>query len=344
MRLAAQSKMGYYPTPKDVTPIIAKYLNCQNNGYIRILDPCAGEGTALQLIGNHLKAETYGIELDIERVNKAKQILTKCLITDYQNTRISHGSFSLLWLNPPYDWATKDYDIAASERYEKIFLRETFYYLCPRGILVYLIPLKRVDLSIARLISYRFEQISIYRFPEEEYKVFKQVVIFGKLKEKPDKDDETAHYLKNCSQMKAEVPYLPYEPSIVYEVPVSPAIKNFIFKSRDIDIGELFDEIRQYGLFEQFHEMTTPLKMDEKILPIMPLRHGHLAQILACGLMNGVVWDRESKNPLLVKGITKKEVIHSVEINGNTEKHIETDQIRIIIHALNLNGDLLTIQ
>jgi len=344
MRLAAQAKMGYYPTPDRVTQIIIKHLTRKQDGIIRILDPCAGEGTAVNIVGNHLKAQTYGIEIDLERGRKAKEIMTKCLVTDYSNTKISRSAFSLLYLNPPYDWAAKDYDIAASERYEKIFLRNTFYYLCPRGILVYLIPLKRFDSSIARLLSYRFEQISIYRFPEVEYESFKQVIILGKLKSKTDKDDETAQYLKNCAQMKVVVPYLPDEPSIIYEVPVSPTMKNFIFKSRDIDVRELFEEIHQYGLFEQFHEMTTPLKMDEKIFPIMPLRHGHLAQILACGLMNGVVWDIDSKNPLLVKGITKKEVLHSVKINGDTEKHIETDQIKIIIHALNLNGDLLTIQ
>ena len=113
MRLAAQAKMGYYPAPDGVIPIIARYLKRQREGMIRILDPCAGTGAAIKQIGNAIcpispicpegntQAETYGIEIDLERGNQAKSILDKCLITDYQNTRISHGSFSLLWLNPP---------------------------------------------------------------------------------------------------------------------------------------------------------------------------------------------------------------------------------------------------
>jgi hypothetical protein len=76
----------------------------------------------------------------------------------------------------------------------------------------------------------------------------------------------------------------------------------------------------------------------------MPLRIGHLAQILACGLMNGPVWDKEKQNPLLIKGITKKEVTHTVEIDGDCEKHIETDVIKITIHAFNREGELLTIE
>ncbi|MBE9503023.1 MAG: class I SAM-dependent methyltransferase [Proteobacteria bacterium] len=344
MRLAAQAKMGYYPTPDEVTPIIARYINRQRNGLIRALDPCAGEGTAVKLVGDHLQAETYGIEIDIERGKTAKEILTKCLVTDYQNTRISHGSFSLLWLNPPYDWATRDNEIEKSERYERTFLRDCIPYLSPGGILVYLIPQRRLDGHIARMLSYRFEQISVFRFPEEEYRAFKQLVIFGVLKKKPDKDDRLSEYLKNCGQLKALVPYLPQRPPRVYEVPTSPAKATFLFRSKDIEPEELAEEIRKHGLFSQFKEMTTPLSMAEKIRPIMPLRHGHLAQILACGLMNGIVWDRDRTNPLLVKGVTKKEVRHSVEIQGDVEKHIETDQIKIVIHAFNRHGEMLTIE
>ena len=344
MRLAAQAKMGYYPTPESITPIIAQYLKRGRDGLIRILDPCAGEGTAVKLVGYHLQAETYGIEIDLERGKRAKEVLTKCLVTDYQNTRISHGSFSMLWLNPPYDWATRNNEIETSERYERTFLRDCIPYLSPGGILVYLIPQGRLDGHIARMLSYRFEKISVSRFPEEVYRAFKQLVIFGVLKKRPDKDDGLSEYLKKCGQLKAVVPYLPQDPPHVYEVPVSPTKVSFVFRSKEIDPEELAEEIRKHGLFTQFKEMTTPLSMAEKIRPIMPLRHGHLAQILACGLMNGIVWDTDRTNPFLVKGVTKKEVRHSVEIQGDVEKHIETDQIKIVIHAFNRHGEMLTIE
>jgi len=344
MRLAAQAKMGYYPTPEAVTPIITRYLKRRRQGLIRIFDPCAGEGTALKFVGDHLQAETYGIEIDHERGGRAREIITKCLVTDYQNTKISHGSFSVLWLNPPYDWAARDDELEKSERYERTFLRDCIPYLRPGGILVYLIPQRRLDGHIARMLSYRCEQISVFRFPEDEYKAYKQLVIFGVLKKRPEKDDEVAEYLKKCGQLKAVVPYLPENPPHIYEAPLSPTKPAFIFRSKEIDPDELAEEIREHGLFDQFKDMTTPLRMAEKIRPIMPLRHGHLAQILACGLMNGVVWDQDKREPLLVKGVTKKDVIHSVEIQGDVEKHIETDQIKIVIHAFNRRGEMLTIQ
>jgi len=344
MRLEAQAKMGYYPTPESVIRIIATYLKPRRDGLIRILDPCAGEGTAIKAIGEHLNAETFGIEIDLERGNRAKNILTKCLVTDYQNTRISHSSFSLLWLNPPYDWGAKDSDLGTSERYERTFLRGCIPYLSPQGILVYLIPQRRLDGHISRMLSYRFTNISVYRFPEEEYKHFKQLVIFGILKKKPEKDESAAAYLKKCGELRAVVPYLPEQPPHLYEVELSPARAKLIFRTKDIDPEELAQEIVEHGVFSQVKEMTTPLRMVDKIKPIMPLRYGHLAQILACGLMNGVVWDRDKRNPLLVKGITKKKVKHSVEVEGDLERHIERDQIKILIRAFDRTGRMLTIE
>jgi hypothetical protein len=344
MRFAGQAKMGYYPTPEEVTPIIARYLKRKREGLIRILDPCAGMGTAVKYIGDDLQAETYGIEVDLNRGDQAKEILTRCLITDYQNTRISHGAFSLLWLNPPYDWAARNSDIEKSERYERTFLRDCVSYLRPKGVLVYLIPQRRLDGQIAKMLSYRFEEISIYRFPEDAFKSYRQLVIFGVLKGKPEKDEPQSEYLKNCGNQGITIPYIPTDPITIYEIPLSPSRPDFLFRSREIDPKELDEEIHQHGLFDQLRAMTTPLKMCEKIRPIMPLRYGHLAQILACGLMNGIVWSKDKRNPLLIKGITKKEVKLSVEIEGDCEKHIETDVIRITIHAFNREGELLTIQ
>jgi 16S rRNA C967 or C1407 C5-methylase (RsmB/RsmF family) len=140
-RLESMAKMGYYPTPDKLTPIIAKYLKPKSEGTIRILDPCAGEGTALRTIGDHLQAETYGIEIDNKRGKEAQKRLTRCLITDYKTTQITSKFAGLLWLNPPYDWAARKGDLETSERYERTFLRDTVKYLTPGGVLVYLIPL-----------------------------------------------------------------------------------------------------------------------------------------------------------------------------------------------------------
>jgi 16S rRNA G966 N2-methylase RsmD len=342
MRLAAQAKMGYYPTPSTVVSLISNILVKQSPGKIRIIDPCAGQGTALKELGERLKAETYGIELDRERGKIAKEILTKCLITDYEKTRISHQGFSLVYLNPPYDWTIKKDEVTGSERYEKTFLRNTIKYLVPQGVLVFLIPERRLDKAIGKILSYRFKDIRVFRFPDDEYKRFKQIVVFGVLKKIPKIDDGTLSYLTNVGKGLAVIP--PIEKTTChYNVPAGGKVKKFIFKTTLIDLEDLEREIADHGLKEKITTLVTPVSLTERIKPIMPLRHGHLAQLLACGMMNGVVFDRDNKNPLLVKGMTKKIVETFIEHENGKEKTIERDKILITINAVNRKGEVFTV-
>ena len=62
-------------------------------------------------------------------------------------------------------------------------------YLTTGGVLVYLIPLHRLDGTLARMLSYRFEKIRVYKFPESLYKQFRQIVLFGTLKKSPSTDE-----------------------------------------------------------------------------------------------------------------------------------------------------------
>jgi len=342
MRLAAQVKMGYYPTPPAVVEMIASMLVAAARGPIRIIDPCAGEGLALKRLGEHLNAETFGIELDRTRARIAADNITRCLTTDYAAATVSAASFSLLYLNPPYDWAMKDDEVSASERYERLFLKNTIRLLIPGGVLVYLIPQARLDKTIAQVLALRFKQIRVYRFPEQDYQRFKQIVVFGVLKEKPEENPELAGHLTDIGRLAVEVAYLD-RADCRYGVPVSPRNAGFVFRTARIDPQLLAEEITAHGLNGKIGQLVKPLGLSEQIKPIMPLRKGHLAQLLACGMVNGVVFDKNGKNPLLVKGITRKEVDTRTEHEDGRDKIIETDRIVIVINAIDQTGRFFTL-
>ena len=343
-RLESMAKMGYFPTPQQLIPALAGHLKSKDQGLIRIIDPCAGEGTALKPIGEHLQAETYGIEIDKKRGREAQKKLTKCLITDYKSTQITPKFANLLWLNPPYDWAARADKIEKSERYERAFLRESVKYLTTGGVLVYLIPLHRLDGTLARMLSHRFEKIRVYRFPEPLYRQFRQIVLFGTLKKSPSSDENICEHLKNAGAGKITIPYLSETLEYVYEVPPSPTLSKFLFRTLEINPHELEEEINLYGLNEEIRRMNATHSLSEKTTSIMPLRHGHLAQLIACGSIKGVVFDKDQKNPLIVKGITRKTVDYRIVREGDTEKQIETDRIVITINAINRQGEIFTIQ
>ena len=101
MRIEAQSKMGYYPTPETSLHRIITWLSLSGDGLRRYLDPCAGKGEALAAIATaHGPAETYGIELSDLRAAAAKQILNHVINTGYEYAVLTDETFSLALTQP----------------------------------------------------------------------------------------------------------------------------------------------------------------------------------------------------------------------------------------------------
>ena len=179
--------MGYYPTPLSVVDRIKSFVPVPESQPVNVFDPCCGEGVALKHLAEGWDCQTYGIELDEHRAEQAKGNLDKVLKCSCAQARITNGCYSVLFLNPPYDEETFGNGmVTSSERKEKIFLRDTIKYLKPKGLLIYIIPQSRLDKAIAKILSYRFESINVYRFQDDEYDAFKQIVAFGLKRKNPE--------------------------------------------------------------------------------------------------------------------------------------------------------------
>ena len=193
MRLAAQAKGGYYPTPERVVDLIADLIHTPSGYYyreresLRILDPCCGAGDALKRLveglsrPNALSMETFGIELHRDRAEEAERRLDHVLAADLFATSIANGAFGLLFLNPPYDYDSED------KRTEHAFLTQTTRYLADDGLLVFIVPRQRLAVS-ARYLSTHYGRMRCWAFPDPERQVFDQVALFGFRKTDPVPD------------------------------------------------------------------------------------------------------------------------------------------------------------
>ena len=65
MRNVARLKMGYYPLPEAEGVKMRALLSFA--GPASVIDPCVGQGTALQLVTSEAPVRRYGVELDAER-------------------------------------------------------------------------------------------------------------------------------------------------------------------------------------------------------------------------------------------------------------------------------------
>ncbi len=332
MRIQGRIKMGHYPTPPRVVELIRNYLVFPP-GQFSSLDPCCGEGDALAGLVAETNAITYGVELDHSRAEESKSHLCHVLRCGIEETRIQHRSCSLLLLNPPYDELTLEEEAdTKTERQERAFLRMTVPYLIAGGVLVYIIPQKRLDKPIARLLASRFEHIHVFRFPDPEYGDFRQVVMLG-LKKADNTLDEQEDSLQNLPKM--ELSPLSDKAEMVYPVPASGPLT--LFRSILVDPEDLKKHIAQSPLWKRFAALTTrsELRMPR---PPLPLHSGHLGLLLAAGKLDGIMGTGDDRH--LVKGSVRKITTVLQEIKGEVLEERELDRYVVSIKILDQHGEI----
>ena len=337
MRLSAQAKGGYYPTPERVVDLIAELIHTPNGNYyrsaetIRILDPCCGAGDAIQRLAerldrpNSMDIETYGVELHRDRAEKAEKVLHRTLAADLFQTSIANGAFGLLLLNPPYDWDSED------KRVEHAFLTQTTRYLAESGLLVFIVPRQRLSYS-ARYLSTHYGRMQCWAFPDPEREEFDQVVLFGYRKTDPVPDAHAEGMVMEWSMGQPEtlrsVRYTEFSPA------TSPT-GDILFTTRSVDPVAAATEARRSGLWTNT-EITDTLwpAGDARTRPLMPLRRGHIAMLVAAGFLNNLVLEAEGRR-MLVKGRTSKEM---ELVEDSPEKEVHRERLNTTVVALDLNS------
>jgi hypothetical protein len=174
-RLASEAKMGFYPTPERSLREIIQWIeieggygyiqsNSQNRFTFHLLDPCCGNGEALQdVVRYQYKAATWGIELDIERAMEASNNLDNVIQCSIFDARVNPlGSMGLLWLNPPY--STED-----RERVEIKFLKHSMKWLATDGLLIFIVPETILDEKNLNWIGQHFYDITVMRLHRKDY-------------------------------------------------------------------------------------------------------------------------------------------------------------------------------
>src|SRR5207249_11153931 len=126
----------------------------------------------------HLGGQTFGIEVARDRYEEARGRIDHVLHASAFEVRVAHEAFSVLWLNPPYDYADD------GQRLEHAFLIAASRYLCRGGVLVFLVPQRRLR-SSARFLAGQFTRLACYRFPGSLYADFHQVALLAVKRDSP---------------------------------------------------------------------------------------------------------------------------------------------------------------
>lgn len=321
-RLAADSKMGFYPTPDHSLDCIVDWISREyarrgQDKVVHVIDPCCGEGAALSTVcqeSNLYPFRSWGIELDVERAQQASFCIQNVINVSIFDARVNPlESCGLLWLNPPYDHSLN------GKREEMNFLKHSIKWLCPGGVLVFIVP-EFVAIDNPAWISQHFESIKIFRLHKADFPSYKQVVLFGI--KRPLRVEEgsfpQAPY-EYIDDVRCHAPYI-----------VPPTDGPSVFQGNENITDE--EVLKNRGKMESFiNQSIKNLKRGEikTLSPILPLRKGHLVSLLTAGGLNGKI-QTEDGGFIVVKGFGDRVTTTREEENAQITRDTYAVGIRVI--------------
>ena len=333
MRLAAQVKGGFYPAHEKAVAVAADFLQAPVRETFAILDPCAGDGTAIRQLGELLGCQPtmiHAIELDDSRSDTIHAALPEAHIlapADFFGCRASYGSLSLIWLNPPFDYSYRGY------RVEEEFLWRATEWLMTGGVMALVCPEDVVEeFSDARQHFTRFyENVVIVPFPEA-HRPFNEVIVFGH--KRATREVDRAGNRKAWESVQAPEGFR-------YQIPPGNGPR-------------LFQKVQPTEPELQRMLANSPLRSHLKSPPAvpvpsppLPLGIGHVALLLASGHLDGVV-QPDGKLPHVVRGTSRKhsfvsDVTDTENDDGSTTTRTTiSERIDLVIRTVDRTGCIRT--
>jgi tRNA1(Val) A37 N6-methylase TrmN6 len=295
LRTQAKLKLAYYPLALAEAKRIRGFLQFEREA-ASVLDPCAGTGAALRALTDDAAVRRYGVELDAYRSEEARKTLDEVVHGSAFDTHAPVESFSLIYLNPPYDFEIGE---SKNQRMERLFLEHVGRWVRPGGVLVMVIPFDRVY-DCRGVLTLQFRDKAICRLTEPEAVAYQQVVVFGVRRTRQERQRLTDHTvqqanrkLSNLTRYYEQIPALPDVPDRAYAVPPSLPAR---LESRGLPLDLVEDLLATSPAWRQAQRVTHAPKVEFSGRPLTPLHKGHVGLLCTSGLLNGVFGEGKERH------------------------------------------------
>jgi len=334
-RLMNNIKLGYYPTDPDNIDLLLRGIKFPEGVTTNLLDPCCGCGKALRQLAQGNNCYAYGVELDESRAEEAQTRLHRVGFGSFFHSSISREAFHLLFLNPPYLSVINEN--GGRSRHEKRFLIESLPALAYGGLLIYVIPYYRLTPDICRILVDNFDDLTVWRFTESEFRKFKQVAVLGVRKPRGTELQDTL-WLEELASAPMSIRSLTEMPEERYALP-DHTIEVNAFKGERFNQKELEQQLRRCNSFAQ---MMARSELDSGVKrPLLPLSISQIGLIGGSGMINGLI---ACDTPHIIKGRivkvirTESEEKFSAQGNHIGSEVKETITNKMIFNVLTPNG------
>ena len=287
MRTQARLKLGYYPLAPAEARRIRRCLQFSGE-HTSVLDPCGGTGAALAILTDGANAARHAVELDAYRAEEARKVLDLVIQGSAFDTHAPVESYSLLYLNPPYDFEIGE---GKNRRMEALFLEHVGRWVRPGRVLVMVVPHDRVY-ECRSVLTPQFRDKAIFRLTEPEATAYKQVVVFGVRRSRQEREKlndqaiQQANWkLNDLTRRYEEIPPLGDTPDRLYPVPPGPPAR---LEYRGLPLDLVDDLLPASPAWKQSQRVTHAPKNELAGRPLTPLHKGHVGLLCTAGLMNGI--------------------------------------------------------
>lgn len=295
MRIVARCKLGFYPLSFREAGRIRRFLMFSDEQCCA-LDPCVGDGVAFAEITSGENVLRYGIELDAGRAEQARTKGIDVILGNCFDVQCPVESFSLIYLNPPYDFEISE---ANSQRMEKLFLEHVYRWLRPLGVLVLVVPAKRIA-DCAVLLSRHFRDVSLYRLTEPESVRYQQVVVLGIRRTRQERDRlvdseiiQAQSWLSSLDRKLQEISSLPTVPDHKYAVLPNASVR---LVHRGLPLDEIEDLLPKSSAYRQASAVIFAQQANVAGRPLTPLHGGHVGLLCTAGMLNGIFGEGETRH------------------------------------------------
>lgn len=344
-------KMGAYYTNLEMCKRIG-YLFDFPDEEVSIIEPSIGDGTALMaVLGRTDKEEkrtVFGVELNTETYKqklKDNPLIDYCLNADFLNgIKMSHGSFGFCFANPPY--AVDE----GGERMEKRFIEKLHPYMKAGAPIAYVIPYATLmEEKFAKSFVARFQPVACFKFDDEIYKQFHQVVLIGVRRREMGYLHDTYISFFNSVKELEKLPYLPKSPDEVGKklsaVP-SKAANIEYFTTLVFNRKEAGEQIYRSSLHNRLSDYTVPEYSAAAIgQPPIPLKKDLLYLLAVSGGGQGLVGG-EDNDLHLQRGVAK--VVTTSESKYDADKGkaiiVENSHTQICLNIIESDGTITCLE
>ena len=295
MRLAGRTRLGFFPLPLPEAERIGRFLAFPDQQCCA-LDPCVGDGIAFAEITSDKGVLRNGVELDAGRAEQARKKGIEVVQGNCFDVQCPVESFSLIYLNPPYDFEIGE---ERSQRMERLFLEHVYRWLKRDGVLVMVIPGRYLH-DCSQILAHQFRDVRAHRLTEPESVKYKQVVLMGVRRTRAERDrlqdseiTRARMRFESLATDAERLSPLPAEPDHLYAVPPGEAVRMVY---RGLPLDQIEDLLPRSSAYRQASAVLVAQQSDVGGRPLTPLHGGHVGLLCTAGMLNGIFGESETRH------------------------------------------------